>query len=1265
MCGIVGAMPPCRLDLGWLGHRGPDASGTSTDGHVTFGHTRLSILEPSDRGLQPVWSDDGAVLLAFNGEIYNHLTLQGADPTSDTRSLLGWLARTGIGFPSGSLDGMYAFAAWFPKDRTLALARDPVGVKPLYLAISKDGECLAFASEIKGFYGIEWFEAKPNLDPSVQRQFLQNGYAVPGRVGLKLRGFASTVRLVPTLLERVWQVCPGQILMIGPSGVSERWCAIQAPAQDSDILASSVRSQMMSDVEVGVQLSGGIDSSLVAHAYASEGTKVRGFYVSVRHPGHDEDEWVRIAADAIGRAGQFELHTIEMTEESFLGSLDDVAWHLDEPAIRHPNAAGVYRLCEYVRRKTPVKVLLTGEGADEVFGGYSWHDGRTMEGYDRSRRIFNFGDLPELSPYLVFEGREALKAQLAYDRAVYLPPILARQDRMSMAHGIEARVPFLSNAFLTMQAPLVPGKQVLKRRAERFFGREFAHRAKCGFGFPIPWLIASDWDASDLDWLSIKVDPSTDFQRWTLSALARWSRLFLREGWRGRARPILPREIAVPLSPRPTMSSPTISTTTVRPLRLQEAILPPSTPDRVEPISRDGAMIVVKAGGNEWKLDPTMYVDGEILREGRFEWSSVRWLPQVVRKGDTVLDVGANFGFYTVLLSKIVGEDGQVVAFEPSERFRTRLQDHLARNRIRNAEVRAFGLSDTQERLELFGGGDSATLKWHDDAVAPSYTEWIELRPLDKVWPSLGLDRVDFLKVDIDGAEPFFFRGAEKTIRVHRPKMLVEFMEIALMRSGYSVRDLAHFLDSCGYLLVSEATGRSWTSAAAFLRDAANCSHSINVFALPRDESDPEYRTQHTWVASLPSIRRIGGDDSKSESAEERPAKTTLTTTAYWDADRGERFDPWVVNSSPYSEVLERVLPRRSDWTCAEIGAYPGGILCDLAKRFGYKPVAIEYSAHTDRIQRMFEHNGLSGIVENRDFLGIQESAVYDVVCSFGFVEHFADPREVVARHLRLTKPGGYVVLSVPRIDGFQGALYEATYLPDEWDRIRASHNPRAMNLDTLKRFASIAGDEIVFADYLFGASIYFPWNADFVRPEMRWLVRYLNDLDGTLRSAPSSAFHSPHALVIVRRGNSPVPEDERNLAEYARAQADLDAGRFNDGSRGFAACLERDQCWLEAWVGLGRSLLAEGRFEEVVQIVSICPLVLPESLPMSVIWAEALVMLRRPAEAVTILSEAQVWAPRDTNVSTGLKKAMVASGRHAAVERWNRFAPATKGHIL
>jgi SAM-dependent methyltransferase len=228
---------------------------------------------------------------------------------------------------------------------------------------------------------------------------------------------------------------------------------------------------------------------------------------------------------------------------------------------------------------------------------------------------------------------------------------------------------------------------------------------------------------------------------------------------------------------------------------------------------------------------------------------------------------------------------------------------------------------------------------------------------------------------------------------------------------------------------------------------------------------------QHTWVASLPSIRRIGRDDSRIESAEENPAKTTLTTTAYWDADRGERFDPWVVNSSPYSEVLERVLPRRSDWTCAEIGAYPGGILCDLAKRFGYKPVAIEYSAHTDRIQRMFEHNGLSGIVENRDFLGIQESAVYDVVCSFGFVEHFADPREVVARHLRLTKPGGYVVLSVPRIDGFQGALYEATYLPDEWDRIRTSHNPRAMNLDTLKRFASIAGDEIVFADYLFGAS--------------------------------------------------------------------------------------------------------------------------------------------------------------------------------------------------
>jgi FkbM family methyltransferase len=1146
---------------------------------------------------------------------------------------------------------MYAFAAWFPRRRRLVLSRDPVGVKPLYMALSEDGGHLAFSSEIKGFFGVEWFRSEPNRDRSVHAQFLPNGYAVPSAVAISWKGRQASIRLVPTLVDRVWQVCPGQILTFGPDGVEERWCTLSEQPASSDLLRDSVRSQLLSDVELGVQLSGGVSSSLVAHAYVSEGASVQGFHVSIRHPGYDEDEWVEIAAETIGRAGDFRLHRIEATEASFHDAIDDVAWYMDEPAIRHPNASGVYQLCSRVREETRVKALLTGEGADVMFGGHSWHDGRSFEGYDRSRRIFDLGDSPELAAFLSCPGEGGvLERQLAYDRAVYLPSVLARQERMDMAHGIETRVPFLSNGFLAMRAPLVPGKQALKRRAERIFGRPFARRDKCGFGFPLPWLGATAWDPSALEWLSLRVEPKSDLQRWALAALARWSALYLHGGWRARKRDVEPRKVEQPISVRMmTRNGPRAE--------LRKDLLPPSE-TRVEIVAKDDAMLVARVGENEWKLDPSKFVDGEILREGHFEWSSVRWLPQIVASGARILDVGANFGYYSVILSRMVGDKGMICAFEPSRRFRERLEDHVARNHLRNVVIGPFGLSDRQQRLELFGGGSSATLQWHDDAVAPSTSEWIELRALDEIWSDMGLDRVDFVKIDIDGAEPFFFKGAEKTIRRYRPAMLVEFMEIALMRSGYSVRDLACFLDSCGYLLVSEETGLPWTSGASFLRDASNCSHSINVFALPREFSDPDYLAQHDWIASLPGIRQIAAESVPAPGADRGSFDNKLTTREYWEAGHEEMFEPWVVTSSPYSEILGKALPRKDDWTCAEIGAYPGSILCDLAKRFGYKPVAIEYSSHAERIEQMFECNGLRGRVENRDFLAMQEVGLYDVVCSFGFVEHFADPRDIVARHLRLTKPGGYTVISVPRIDGFQGALRQCVYLPDEWERISSSHNPEAMNLDTLRRLAGMAGDEIVLAEYLFGASIYFPWDADFVRPEMRWLVRYLNDLDVPLRNASPGAFHSPGAIVVVRRGDLPVPEDPRDFAALSQADSRLAGGRFEEAAGSYESCLHSDRGWLAAWLGLGRSFLAMGRFESAAKICLECPLVLPEALPVRRILGKALLGMGRAVEAAAVLKEIQAWAPFDQEIMETLEEATIASGRTDLVLRWRKSSP-------
>jgi asparagine synthase (glutamine-hydrolysing) len=528
-------MPAARLDPRFLAHRGPDGQGTITAGDdISMAHTRLAILDLTERAGQPKWSDDGNVLLSFNGEIYNFRQLAAREESSDTVALCNWLAANGPACDLSKLDGMYGFAAYFRKERTLVLARDPAGIKPLYICLDPAGEHLAFSSEIKGFFGVEWFEPRPNLDIEVQRQFLQYGYAVSVPVRVQVLRSEAHLTLVPALLEGVFQLSPGQKLTVTPSGVVQS--AILLPPESTDPLSaleSSVKQQSISDVEVGVQLSGGVDSSLVAYEYARHNGAVHGFYVSIDDPKCSEDRWARRAADLLCKRFRFQLHTIPATREEVARVLPSVAWFMDEPAIRHPNAVGVYLLCEYVRRRTAVRVLLTGEGADEMFGGYSWHDGRTIRDYDKPVRMFDLGGCAPADAHMARHRHlPVLARQLYYDRQVYMPPILLRQDRMSMAHGIEARVPFLSNQFLAMPPPAVPGKRVLKRRAASVFGVRFAYRRKYGFGFPWKWFAELDVDKEYTSWLSDRLVPNGEAQAWTIAAMGLWAKNYLFGGWR-------------------------------------------------------------------------------------------------------------------------------------------------------------------------------------------------------------------------------------------------------------------------------------------------------------------------------------------------------------------------------------------------------------------------------------------------------------------------------------------------------------------------------------------------------------------------------------------------------------------------------------------------------------------------------------------------------------------------------------------------------------
>lgn len=1259
MCAIIGAIPHCRISTSFLHHRGPDGHNIAESPDVVFGHTRLAILDLTERASQPLRDGRGRVLLTYNGEIYNFRSLGAANETSDSVALANWLAAAGPGFDAAQIDGMYAFGAWFERTKTLALSRDPAGIKPLYIAFGEDGASLAFASEIKGFYGVEWFHAQPTPDPEVQRDFLQYGYAFPRAARIAWRGHEAVIPLVPTLIQGVFQLCPGQTLIFPNAGAPEsRFTELGIATGDPQKeLEAAIREQAISDVEVGVQLSGGIDSSLTAWQFAQTHPSVHGFYVSIPGESLNEDEWAVRAAETIGRHTQLSFHKIATSEDTFTRVMPDVFWHMDEPCIRHPNAIGVFLLCEHVRRNTPVKVLLTGEGADEIFGGYSWQDGKTVEAYDHSRRVFDFGG--NLAARRFMESNPAssvLERQLGFDRALYLPPILARQDRMSMAHGIEARVPFLANRFLKLPAPLIPGKHALKRMAADIFGPDFASRRKVGFGMPLEWLIGADPQLDALEWMHEIPAAKTSFQRWSLIALSRWAQDYLHGGWKSRVE----KHSGVPSAARTNSAKATpivVNTAPPSPLTYngeQKAnresfnqLLRGDVQRVPSPVmKRDGDWVEALALGAIWRLDGKQYLDGKILSDGIFEPASTRFVHQAVKPDMVVCDVGGNIGYYTVQFSQLVGPTGAVHAFEPSPRFRARLADHLKINQCENVHLCDFGLSDCEAELTLFGGGDSATLGWHDDAKTPEVQETIRVRALDDYVAEAGLERLDFVKIDIDGSEPNFLKGAEKTLRRFHPTLLMEFMQLGLMEFDCDVLQLARDLSRLGYVLAPEKTGRPWTDRAAFLRDAHNCSVSINVIARWASDDDADLRRQRAFlnIASHSSVngkqptRAKRPSPKPSQESNTAPDRLEMTDVEYWDQDRAPEFKPWKVGQTCFSNLFEQHLPHDSSFTCAEIGAYPGTFLCDLAKRRGYQPVAIEYSKHTSHIEEMFRVNGIqNGRVIQEDFFKVRGEQ-FDVVASFGFIEHFTDPQSVMEAHFNLIKPGGWLVMSVPRVDGFQGLLYELTYTPETWDRVAKSHNAEILNLHALRRTCERYGD-VVFADYVRGASVYFDWKAPFVRPEYRWLVRYLNDIsDAAVNAAPPNEFYSPHIFIVAQKPVAPkVSTDAQTDALILQARTAIEAEDLATAETALRQCVSVDPGQIEVRAALADILAATGKMQQAINELESSPKPMPQALA---VW-ERLGALRLAngdlAGAEAAFLEVISWNPKHPDALAGL----------------------------
>jgi asparagine synthase (glutamine-hydrolysing) len=347
-------------------HRGPDGAGSFIDGRIGLGHRRLSIVDPN-AGQQPMTGADGAVQIVYNGEVYNHPEImrrfQGAGLTyrthCDTESVLHVYEQQGFDTPK-ALRGMFAFAIWDRRRETLFLARDRFGVKPLYYAVTPDGS-LYFGSEIKSILATGAFPAE--LDQAALPEYLSSHSTFgTGTMFAGIRrlepGHTLTWRDGEISIQRYWD------LSFAHEG-EDRRSDDAIVAEYAERFRESVRMRLMSDVPLGAFLSGGIDSAAITAVMADlMNEPVRTFSVAFAERDANELEYARIVAKRF----KTEHREVVVSPAEFFDALPRMIWQEDEP-IAHPSSIPLYFVSKLAAEH--VKVVLTGEGSDEVLGGYN------------------------------------------------------------------------------------------------------------------------------------------------------------------------------------------------------------------------------------------------------------------------------------------------------------------------------------------------------------------------------------------------------------------------------------------------------------------------------------------------------------------------------------------------------------------------------------------------------------------------------------------------------------------------------------------------------------------------------------------------------------------------------------------------------------------------------------------------------------------------------------------------------------------------------
>jgi asparagine synthase (glutamine-hydrolysing) len=540
-------------------HRGPDDSGYHLDNGIALGHTRLSIID-IESGHQPIYNEDKTKCIIFNGEIYNYLDLRKDliasehifSTKSDTEVILHLYEEKGYECVN-HLRGMFAFAIWDKQNRTLFIARDRLGIKPVYYSVGTNWLC--FSSEIKSLLVSGLVKRELNL-PSID-QYLALNYTIGPQ----------------TILQSIKKLMPGHYMVYHQGQIeTTRYWDFHDIRETSDpfdlcmekmeaLIEESVRIRLMSEVPLGAFLSGGVDSSVTVGVMTRLTNRpVKTFTVGYENAGEESElDYARQVAKHFNS----EHHEFILNPKKFMDIVSKVVWHLDEPVAEF---ATIPLLLLSELAKKHVTVMLSGEGADEIFAGYPIY--RLMNyiehyrklpaplrrhicdpiaaaflGNKREGKYMDWLSAPLEKRYLgngsyftesmrkklytrEFEGkldtrevqrtvasyyrrvgdRDAIRKMLYLDTKTWLPEdLLIKADKMTMAAALELRVPFLDHHLLEfatslpskMKATVGQSKYIFKKYAEKILPKEIVYRKKKGFPVPVrQWLREDLYDVA-------------------------------------------------------------------------------------------------------------------------------------------------------------------------------------------------------------------------------------------------------------------------------------------------------------------------------------------------------------------------------------------------------------------------------------------------------------------------------------------------------------------------------------------------------------------------------------------------------------------------------------------------------------------------------------------------------------------------------------------------------------------------------------------------